>query len=534
MKKHVKILLALLLVLSTVLSGCADSKKGEQEQNSGENSSDGQNGSGADSTATGEPVYGGSIVVGITQDLDSLDPHKAVAAGTEEVLFNIFEGLVKPDKDGNLVPAVASEVNVSEGGMAYTFVLRDGVKFHNGALVTAEDVVYSLKRSAGLLENPDPEVIVSSALSCISDVTASVDDAGRQVITISLSEANTELLGYLTCAIIPENYDNQAESPVGTGPFRFVSYTPLQSFVMEKNADYYGEAPYLDQVTFKISADTDSAFMELLAGSIDVFPYLTSEQAGQLTENFNIQVGTMNLVQALFLNNAAEPFDDIRVRQAVCYALNRQEILDMVADGKGTIIGSNMFAGFAKYFDDTLTDTYAYNVEKAKELLADAGYPDGFEMTITVPSNYQFHVDTAQVIVEQLKAVGINAKIQLIEWASWLEDVYRGRNYQTTIVGLDANLAPSDVLKRYRSAASSNFVNYVNEEFDRIFALAVAETDDAAKVAYYKQLQGLLTADAASAYIQDPALYVAVSKKLDGYTFYPVYVQDMSKVYFVQ
>lgn len=514
MKKHVKILLALFLVISTVLSGCSDSKKGEQGQNSGESSSD--------------------IVVGITQDLDSLDPHKAVAAGTEEVLFNIFEGLVKPDKDGNLVPAVASEAHISEDGMTYTFVLREGIKFHNGVLVTAEDVVYSLKRSAGLLENPDPEVIVSSALSCISDITTSVDKDGRNIITISLSEANTELLGYLTSAIIPETYQSQDVYPIGTGPFRFVSYSPLQSFVMEKNTDYYGDAPYLDKVTFKISADADSAFMELLAGGIDIFPYLTSEQASQLTENFNIQVGTMNLVQALFLNNAAKPFDDIRVRQAVCYALNRQEILDMVADGKGTIIGSNMFAGFAKYFDDGLTDTYAYSIEKAKELLSAAGYPDGFDMTITVPSNYQFHIDTAQVIVEQLKAVGINAKIQLIEWASWLSDVYRGRDYQTTIVGLDANLAPSDVLKRYRSTASSNFLNYNNEEFDRIFALAVSETDDAAKVAYYKQLQGLLTADAASAYIQDPALYVAVSKKLAGYTFYPVYVQDMSKVYFVK
>lgn len=115
-----------------------------------------------------------------------------------------------------------------------------------------------------------------------------------------------------------------------------------------------------------------------------------------------------------------------------------------------------------------------------------------------------------------------------------LEDTYRGRQYQTTVVGLDANLAPSDVLKRYRQTASSNFLNYANEEFDRIFAAAIAETDDAAKVAYYKQLQEILANDAASVYIQDPASYVAVSKKLAGYTFYPLYVQDMSKIYYVE
>lgn len=527
MKKHGKILLALLLILGiSMLGGCGKN----------ENSSDDQEKGGADSgvTATKNPSYGGSIVVGITQDLDSLDPHKAKAAGTEEVLFNIFEGIVKPDKDGNLVPAVASDVAISEDGMSYTFTLRDGVKFHNGTPVTAEDVVYSLKRYAGLLETVDPEVKVTSALSCISDITASEDESGKSKITLTLSEANTELLGYLTGAIIPKDYDKQADAPVGTGPFRFVSYTPLQSFVMEKNPDYYGDAAYLDKVTFKISADVDAAFLELLAGGIDVFPYLTSEQASQLTEKFNICVGTTNLVQALFLNHAEKPFDDIRVRQAMCHAINRQEILDMVADGKGSLIGSGMFAGFAKYFNADLVNTYNYDIEKAKELLTAAGYPDGFEMTITVPSNYQFHVDTAQVIVEQLKKVGVQAKIQLVEWGTWLSDTYRGRQFQTTIVGLDANLAPSDVLKRYRSTASSNFLTYNNAEFDEIFALAVAEADDAKKVAYYKQLQEILTNDAASVYIQDPASYVAVSKKLSGYTFYPVYVQDMSKIYYIE
>ena len=527
MKKHGKILFALLLVLGVmVLGGCGKN----------ENSSDGRNEGGADGDAavTGTPSAGGSIVVGITQDLDSLDPHKAQAAGTEEVLFNLFEGLVKPDKDGNLLPAVASEANISEDGKVYTFTLREGVKFHNGQLVTAEDVVYSLKRCAGMLENPDPEINVSSVLKKISDITASTDASGKSIITITLSEVNTELLGYLTCAIVPKNYENQAEAPVGTGPFRFVSYKPLQSFEMEKNPDYYGEPAYLDKVTFKISADTDSAFMELLAGGIDIFPYLTSQQANQLTKDFNIEVGTTNLVQALFFNNAVAPFDDIRVRKAVCYALDRQQILDMVADGKGTLLGSNMFAGFAKYFDETLFNTYAHDTEKAKDLLAEAGYPDGFSMKISVPSNYQFHVDTAQVIVEQLKEVGIDAKIELVEWATWLSDIYKGRNYQTTIVGLDSTLAPSDVLKRYRSTASSNFLSYNNEEFDALFEKAMAETDDAKKVTMYKQLQAILTNDAASAYIQDPASYVAVSKKLGGYTFYPVYVQDMSKVYFVK
>ena len=129
----------------------------------------------------------------------------------------------------------------------------------------------------------------------------------------------------------------------------------------------------------------------------------------------------MNLVQALYLNNAEKPFDDVRVRQALCYAIDRQQILDLAFDGYGTLLGSSMYPAFSKYFDDELTNYYTYNTEKAKELLTEAGYPNGFDMTITVPSNYQSHMDTAQVIVEQLKAVGINAAIQPVTWESWVQ-----------------------------------------------------------------------------------------------------------------
>ena len=170
---------------------------------------------------------------------------------------------------------------------------------------------------------------------------------------------------------------------------------------MTKNEDYYGEGKaQIDRVTFKISANTDAAFMELMAGAIDIFPYLTQEQASQLESKYTILEGSMNLVQALFLNHASEPFDDPLVRQALCYATDRQAVIDMVAGGRGHIIGSNMFPGFSRYYDPELETYYDYNVEKAKELLAEAGYPDGFSFTITVPSNYQFHVETAQVLAE--------------------------------------------------------------------------------------------------------------------------------------
>ncbi len=467
-----------------------------------------------------------SAVVGITQDLDSLDPHKAVAAGTDEVLFNVFEGLVKPSADGTLVPAVAKDYTIAPDGMSYTFPLRENVKFHNGKVVTADDVVYSIKRCAGLLDDPDPEVVVESALSVIS----AVEKVGEDTVVIRLSEPNTELLGFLTCFIIPEDYTEQESAPVGTGPFQFVSYTPLTSFVVERFEDYYGEKPYLEKVTFKICASNDAAFMELLAGSIDIFPYLTDEQASQLPDDYNLEVGASNLVQAMFLNNKFEPFTDIRVRQALCYAVDKEELLNIVSGGRGHIIGSYFFPYFGVYYDETLENYYSYQPEKAKELLADAGYNENnpLSFVLKVPSNYDFHVATAQVLVEQYRKLGVNAEIQLIEWSAWLSDVYKGRDYEATIVGLDSALAPSDVLKRYMSTAKNNFVNYENPQFDVLFTKALASTKESEKVTLYKEIQQLLTRDAASVYLQDGAKLVAVNKRFTNYLFYPVYVQDMA------
>ncbi|ROR28559.1 peptide/nickel transport system substrate-binding protein [Mobilisporobacter senegalensis] len=521
MKKKCNFLVLLILLVSIALYGCSGEKKTEVKEETPN----------TDDMVSTEPQTGGSVVVGILQDLDSLDPHKAVAAGTKEVLFNVFEGLVKPDKDGNLVPAVASDYEISPDGLVYTFTLREGIKFHNGEAVTVQDIEYSIKRCAGLLDEKDSSVVVDAALSNIKEVN--IKD--ERTVELVLKEANTELLGYLTVAIIPKDYKEQGTKPVGTGPFRFVSYTPLESMIVEKNPEYYVEGkPYLDKVTFKIVANTDAAFMELQAGSIDIFPYLTDSQAKQLEGTMRIEEGHMNLVQALFLNNKVAPFDNIKVRQALNYAIDKQTILDMVAGGKGSIIGTNMFPAYAKYYLEELNDVYPYDPEKAKALLKEAGLPDGFTFAITVPSNYQYHVDTAQVIVEQLKAVGISATINQVEWATWLSEVYTERKYEATIIGLDARLAPRDAMDRYLSTADNNFVNYSNSEYDATLDKAIRTVDENEKVESYQKLQTLLTEDAASVYIQDPPLLVAVNKKLAGYTFYPVYVQDMSVVYFIK
>ncbi|MCR5799252.1 MAG: ABC transporter substrate-binding protein [Lachnospiraceae bacterium] len=498
MRKFGKKLLVMLLVstLAIALCGCAGDKVGDS-----------------------------LITIGIPQDLDdSLDPHVAEGAGTREVLFNVFEGLVKPDSNGDLIPAVASAYNINEDGTVYTFKLREGVKFHNGATVTVQDVKASLDKCAGT-GSGEPLV---AAFSDVKEINI-VDDSTIEVV---LNSSNTDFLPNMTAAILPADHLDASTELIGTGPYKYVSRSPQENIVLQAFDDYWGEKAKIKDVVFKIIPNGDTYVMNLEGGSIDMMARLSTTQAAQLSDNFDIYEGTMNLVQGLYLNNKVEPFNDPKVRQALNYAVDVQEIMDFVSDGKGTETGSSMFPAFGKYYMPELNDTYTKDVEKAKQLLSEAGYPNGFEFTITVPSNYQQHIDTAQVLKEQFKEIGVTANINLIEWDSWLSDVYMGRNFESTVIGLDAStLSARAMLERFTSDSGKNFTNYSNAEYDKTYAAAVASTDDDIQTQNYKKCEQILAEDAANVYIQDLPNMVAVNKKFGGYEFYPLYVMDISKMY---
>ncbi len=510
MKKRI-LALVLALLMTAALCACGGSKSPEANAETAETGS------------TGEAVYGGEITVGISADLDtSLDPHvSSSSAGTREVLFNIFEGLVKPDTEGNLIPAIAEDYTVNETADVYTYTLREGVKFHNGDTVTVGDVVYSLSRAAGL-ETGEP---------LVSDVAniASVEAADDRTVVVTLAQPDTEFNAHMTVSIIPEGNDPDAEV-IGTGPFKFVSRTPQDSIVLEKFADYWGTPAYLDKVTLKVIEDGQTLVMSLRSGAVDMAERLEASQVAELTD-LTILEGSSNVVQALYLNNDFEPFKDERVRQALCYAIDKHAIIDLAADGHGTAVGSSMFPAFGKYFMDELTDYYTPDTEKAKALLKEAGY-ENLEFTITVPSNMPAHVDTAQVIVEQLKQVGVNAKIDQVEWATWLSDAYQGRDFEATVVGMDAHgLAASDMLARFQSDSGKNFINYNNPEYDKTYAQAMDTVDDAAQTELFKQCETILAETAANVYIQDVASFVAMQNDVGGYQYYPLYVMDLACMY---
>ena len=523
MKKKQLLSGVMALLLSASLCACGGSKTAEGTSEAAGESSEAET---SNTLSEGTPVPGGSVVYGMTQDLASLDPHVDTDAGTRDVVFNLYEGLVKPTSDGGFIPAVASDYIISDDAKTYTFTLRDGITFHDGTPVTIEDVKYSIDRYAEIQGE-------SSAFSSLVDSVEVQDD---KTLVVNLKESYSEFLPMMTIAIIPQSNEDPAGNPIGTGPFKYVSYTPGQNLELEKYDGYWQEGvPSLDSVEFKFIADVDTAFVELQAGTIDILKYLTAAQAETLgDEDYNIVQGSMNLVHAMYLNSAYEPLSKTEVRQALCYAVDRDAINNFIFGGKSHIIGSHMIPAMSIYYEPEAETVYSYDPEKAKELLADAGYADGFDLEITVPSSYSQHVDSAQIIADELSQVGINVTLNQVEWSTWLQDVYKGGNFQATVIGFDGTLAPSDWLKKYVTDDAKNFMHYSNTEYDDVFNTAYTTVDDDVKVENYKKAQMILAEDAAAVYIEDPANLVAVSKKFGGYTFYPTAAEDMSLLYQVE
>ena len=456
---------------------------------------------------------------------DSLDPYISTASDTEAVMHNVYEGLVLFDENGSIIPGLAESWEISDDGLEYTFHLRNDVTFHSGEHMDSADVAYSFKIISGL-STGEP---ISSRFSTIT----AIETPDEYTVILKLSEPNAAFLEGTRVGIIPEGYADSATAPIGTGPYEFVEYIPGQRIVLEKNDEYYDESRMgsIDRAEIYIMSDESAIVTALQSGQLDM-AQVTGSDAEVLSRNFTIHSNPQNMVCLFALNNAIEPFNDIRVRMALNYAINKDNIIYGAFDGYATRLDSNFSPVMAFYYNSDVENFYPYDPEKAIELLKEAGYPDGFSFTITVPSNYQQHVNTAQIIAEDLKAVGINAGIQLVEWGTWLEDVYSNGNYENTIIGLTGKLDPYDILVRFVSDFRRNFFHYNNGEYDKLIKEAMVETDENKRAELYKECQMILTEDAACVWTCDPNLVIAMRNDLKGYKSYPLAFTDLSALYY--
>ena len=303
--------------------------------------------------------------------------------------------------------------------------------------------------------------------------------------------------------------------------------------VLEKFADYYGTPAYLDKVTVKVYEDPNAKMTALGAGALDMAIHMTADQLASIDQaEYKTIEGTMNLAVGMYLNNTVEPLNIPEVRQAMNYAVDCQYILDMTSDGHGTLIGTSMYPAFGKYFDESLAETYSPDLDKAKELMEEAGYANGFNLKITVPSNYDIYMQMAEVLEQELAQIGIKLTIEPVEWDTWLSDVYTAPKFESTIIGFDAaTLSAGAMLNRWMSTDPSNMIGYNDPVYDELMTKAMASTDDEEQTDLYKQAAARLNENAANLYIEDMADFVVMKQDLAGYQFYPLYVMDLSKIY---
>lgn len=462
------------------------------------------------------------VTIGMQLEPPNLDPTGGAAAAIDEVVYaNVFEGLARFGPDGAILPALAESWDISEDGLTYTFKLRSGVKFHDGSAFDAEDVKFSLDRARA-----DDSTNAQKAL--FADIAA-VDVVDPATVRVTLSKPNGSFVFNMAWGdaviVAPETAADNAAHPVGTGPFTFAEWVKGDKVDLARNPDYWGDAVKLDKVTFKFISDPTAAFAAMMAGDIDAFPtFPAPENLSQFEADPRLAViiGSSEGETILAMNNKKPPFDNIKVRQAVTHAIDRQAIIDGAMFGYGTPIGTHFAPHNPAYLD--LTAQSAYDPEKSKALLAEAGVSD---LTVSLklpPPSYARR--GGEIIAAQLREVGITAEITNVEWAQWLEDVFKGKNFDLTIV---SHTEPMDIGIYGRD---DYYFQYADPDFKAIMADLGNATDPAKRTELMQAAQQKIADDYVNAYLFQLARTGVADAKLKGlWPNSPTQANDMTGVY---
>ncbi len=463
------------------------------------------------------------ITVGMQLEPPHLDPTSAAAQAIDSVVYaNIFEGLTRFMGDGSIVPGLAESWEISDDGLTYTFNLHSGVKFHDGTSMDSEDVVFSLDRARG-------EDSVNAQKALFAGIT-SVEALDATTVRVTLSAPNGSFLFNMAWGdaviVAPESIENIKTNPVGTGPFTFANWVQGDKIEITRNPDYWGTPAILENATFKFISDPTAAFAAVMAEDVDVFSgFPAPENLPQFAADprFQVLVGSTEGETILSTNNKMPPFDNVKVREALAHAIDRQAIIDGAMFGYGTPIGTHFAPHNPAYLD--LTGNSNYDPDLARALLAEAGFPDGFDTTLKLPPP-SYARRGGEIIAAQLAEVGIKTEISNLEWAQWLEQVFRGKDYGLTIVShtepMDIGIyARPEYYFQYDSAAFQGLMDDLN-----------AATDPDKRTAIMQAAQTMISEDYVNGYLfQLAALSVANAKVVGLWTNAPTAANDLTAVY---
>ncbi len=466
--------------------------------------------------STGERVdlggeSSGNLVAAIGGEPDQLDPQKTSAYFSFEVLENVYDTLVEPDENLHMRPALAESWDVSPDQLTWTFHLRRGVTFHDGSPFTADDVVYSYRRII------DEQLTNAYRFSAVTGVTA----LDPSTVKITVKQPTPNLLvnigGFKGMAIVQrKNVETGAIAthPIGTGPFAFKNATSGDSITLTANTNYWGGPPAISGVTFRFIPEASTALSALQAGEIDWTDSIPKQRVDELKGDDSITLGVTpsNDYWYLTLNEARKPWNDVRVRQAIAYGIDRDAIVQATSYGTATANQLAIPKGSPWYTD---YHGYTRDIDKAKSLLGQAGVAN-LTLDMMATSEYPETVTAAQIIADNLSPLGITVKIRTVDFATWLDDQNNG-NFDMLMMGWLGNIDPDDFYyAQQHTGGKSNAQKYSNPTVDALLDAGRTETNPNARKDDYAKAATIIADDASYIYLYNPSLIAAWSTKLSG------------------
>ena len=527
MKKLLTLILCLAMVL-TVFAGCSSTPATEEGASA---SGDAAQGEAADSE------YKDTLVFALNTDVQSLDPQIQNDTTSEQVVKMLYNTLLKFEDDGTVVGDLAESWSVSEDKLTWTFNLKQGVKFHNGKELTSADVKATFDRAL----NAEAGGLRTTEIIKMFTAVEAPDPYTVTITTDGPYGPMESLMCNMSLGIMDADYIEQygldlgtsAEGENGTGPFKVVSWERDQEIVVERFDDYFGTPAKLQTVVYTIIPEAASRVIALETGEVDVIDKPTDEDLARLeadTENFTV-LRKPTISQRLFRFGCNDPIiSNTKVRQAIVYAIDRQAIIDALFTGSAypsTAPLAPVTFGYSNLGE------IEQDLELAKSLLAEAGYPDGFDTKIVTTERYQNGIELAEIISQQLAEIGINAEIEVWEWsalsASWNGITADEFDQPIFIMGAGPSMRDADGGLRGLYTTSETGLNdrnygfYSNAEVDALIEQGMQETDQQKRVEIYKEAMEIL-------YREDPVAFwlfdmyglAITSSKVEGVTLSPI------------
>ncbi|WP_370523362.1 ABC transporter substrate-binding protein [Brevundimonas sp. P7753] len=464
------------------------------------------------------------LVLGLPLEPPNLDPTSGAAAAVDEVVYaNVFEGLTKLTQTGVVAPALAESWEAAPDGLSWTFHLRRGVTFQDGAPFDASTAKFSLDRITA-----EGSTNAQKALFAPIRNVEVVDPA---TLRIRLSRPMATLPYVLAWGdavmVSPSSAATNAVTPVGTGPFKLQSWQRGSQLTLTRWSGYWGPAPRLNTVVFRFISDPTAAFAAVSAGDVDAFPnYPAPENVAQFQRDprFRVVVGASEGKVILGINNTKAPLNDVRVRRALSYAIDRNALIQGAMFGFGQPIGSHYSRQAPGYVD--LTGLYPHDPAKARQLLAEAGYPNGIDVTLRLPPR-PYARRSGEVLASQLAQAGIRVKIENLEWAQWLDQVFKRRQFDLTIV---EHVEPMDYDIYGRK---DYYFGYDSPAFDALLAQVNAAPDEATRNRLLGDLQRRISDDAVNGFLFQSSRIGVWKADLNGLWINgPIAANDVSGAYF--